>query len=260
MFLLIIFMFSPLEMGQNCNVIHVNKKVKYATENGGCTLYFWRKNMPYNYTLKGVFQLGPGNKIHSHLCTRRHSSSDTWYNYSSYFKTVEAWGEKCLKHIIHLAKFATECRRALFSKYPPMFVISQVLQKKQQDTKKLANISAQNEKCASDLEHNIQNMRQQQAQLQKKLKEESDRKKKLEFAVHKDQQQIKVSEKPNFANLCMSDIIADQNEITNEFCIFFNHFLTGPIFSFFSTCGFESINAFWRLVICLFFCVFFSDA
>ncbi|XP_077105096.1 kinesin-like protein KIF27 [Ranitomeya variabilis] len=67
----------------------------------------------------------------------------------------------------------------------------QVLQKKQQDTKKLANLSAQNEKCASDLEQNIQNMRQQQAQLQKKLKEESDIKRKLESAVQKDQQQIK---------------------------------------------------------------------
>ncbi|XP_072006981.1 kinesin-like protein KIF27 [Engystomops pustulosus] len=67
----------------------------------------------------------------------------------------------------------------------------QVLQKKQQDTKKLANISAQNEKYASDLELNIHNMRQQQAQLQKKLKEESDIKKKLELAVQKDQQQIK---------------------------------------------------------------------
>ncbi|XP_040272964.1 kinesin-like protein KIF27 [Bufo bufo] len=67
----------------------------------------------------------------------------------------------------------------------------QALQKKQQDTKRLVNISAQNEKCASDLEQNIQNMRQQQAQLQKKLKEESDVKKKLELAVQKDQQQIK---------------------------------------------------------------------
>ncbi|XP_066460216.1 kinesin-like protein KIF27 [Eleutherodactylus coqui] len=67
----------------------------------------------------------------------------------------------------------------------------QVLQKKQQDTKKLANISVQNEKCASDLEQNIRNMRQQQVHLQKKLKEESDIKKKLESAVQKDQQQIK---------------------------------------------------------------------
>ncbi|XP_069817896.1 kinesin-like protein KIF27 isoform X2 [Dendropsophus ebraccatus] len=67
----------------------------------------------------------------------------------------------------------------------------QVLQRKQQDTKKIANLSAQNEKCLSDLEQNIQSMRQQQLQLQKKLKEESDRKKKLELAVQKDQQQIK---------------------------------------------------------------------
>ncbi|KAM5191882.1 kinesin-like protein KIF27 [Mantella aurantiaca] len=67
----------------------------------------------------------------------------------------------------------------------------QVVQKKQQDTKKLASLSVQNEKSVADLEKNIMNMRQQQSQLQKKLKEENEKKRKLELAVQKDQQQIK---------------------------------------------------------------------
>ncbi|XP_075067151.1 kinesin-like protein KIF27 [Mixophyes fleayi] len=67
----------------------------------------------------------------------------------------------------------------------------QVLQKKQQDTKRLASLSVQNEKCVVDLEQNVYNMRQQQAQLQKKLKEETEKKKKLELTMQKDQQQIK---------------------------------------------------------------------
>ncbi|XP_063769869.1 kinesin-like protein KIF27 [Pseudophryne corroboree] len=67
----------------------------------------------------------------------------------------------------------------------------QVLQKKQQDTKRLATLSVQNEKCVSDLQQNVFNMRQQQSQLQKKLKDGTEKKKKLELAVQKDQQQIK---------------------------------------------------------------------
>ncbi|KAM4807979.1 kinesin-like protein KIF27 [Rhinophrynus dorsalis] len=68
----------------------------------------------------------------------------------------------------------------------------QMLQKKQQDTKKLASLSVQNEKRVTELEQNVGNMRQQQAQLQKKLREETEQKRKLEAAIQKDQQQIKV--------------------------------------------------------------------
>uniref|UniRef100_A0A8C5LZU9 Kinesin family member 27 n=1 Tax=Leptobrachium leishanense TaxID=445787 RepID=A0A8C5LZU9_9ANUR len=67
----------------------------------------------------------------------------------------------------------------------------QVLQKKQQDTQKLASISIQNEKRVTDLEQNISHMRQQHTQLQKKLKDESEKKRKLELAIQKDQHQIK---------------------------------------------------------------------
>lgn len=73
------------------------------------------------------------------------------------------------------------------------FTSEQMVQKKQQDTKKFASLSVQNEKCVADAEKNILNMRQQQSQLQKKLKEETEKKRKLELAVQKDQQQIKVN-------------------------------------------------------------------
>ncbi|KAM4050745.1 kinesin-like protein KIF27 isoform 2-T4 [Anomaloglossus baeobatrachus] len=102
-------------------------------------------------------------------------------------KQLQELENKELRDQAQKAKLQKDFRRKMETAKLKM----QVLQKKQLDTKKLANLSAQNEKCASDLEQNIQNMRQQQAQLQKKLKEESDTKRKLELAVQKDQQQIK---------------------------------------------------------------------
>nr|XP_014351852.1 PREDICTED: kinesin-like protein KIF27 [Latimeria chalumnae] len=67
----------------------------------------------------------------------------------------------------------------------------QDLQKKQQDTKKLASVSAQSEKRLVELEQNVTHMKQQQVQLQKKLREEAEKKKKLEAAIQRDQQCIK---------------------------------------------------------------------
>ncbi|XP_069481965.1 kinesin-like protein KIF27 [Ambystoma mexicanum] len=67
----------------------------------------------------------------------------------------------------------------------------QMLHKKQQDTKKLTSLSTQNEKRVTELEQNVDHMRQQQAQLQKKLREEAEKKRKLESEIQRDQQQIK---------------------------------------------------------------------
>uniref|UniRef100_W5M2J3 Kinesin family member 27 n=1 Tax=Lepisosteus oculatus TaxID=7918 RepID=W5M2J3_LEPOC len=67
----------------------------------------------------------------------------------------------------------------------------QVLQKKQQDTKKLASLSAQSEKRLAELEQNVEHMRRQQTLLQKKLREETDKKRKLEAEIIRDQQHIK---------------------------------------------------------------------
>ncbi|MGH0166759.1 UNVERIFIED_CONTAM: hypothetical protein FKN15_051776 [Acipenser sinensis] len=67
----------------------------------------------------------------------------------------------------------------------------QVLQKKQQDTKKLACLSSQSEKRLIELEQNVDHMKRQQTQLHKKLREEAEKKKKLETEIYRDQQRIK---------------------------------------------------------------------
>lgn len=54
----------------------------------------------------------------------------------------------------------------------------QTLQKKQQDTKKLASLSNQSEREARELEQKVAQMKHQQSQIQKRLCEESEKKKK----------------------------------------------------------------------------------
>ncbi|XP_048360638.1 kinesin-like protein KIF27 isoform X3 [Sphaerodactylus townsendi] len=67
----------------------------------------------------------------------------------------------------------------------------QDLQRKQQNTKKLASLSTQNEKHVTELEQNVRRMKNQQAQLQKRLQEESQTKKSLEAEIQQGQKQIK---------------------------------------------------------------------
>lgn len=67
----------------------------------------------------------------------------------------------------------------------------QVLQKKQQDSKKLASLSIQNEKRASELEHNVDHLKYQKVQLQRRLREEGEKKKQLDAEIKRDQQKIK---------------------------------------------------------------------
>uniref|UniRef100_A0A250Y5U3 Kinesin-like protein KIF27 n=1 Tax=Castor canadensis TaxID=51338 RepID=A0A250Y5U3_CASCN len=68
----------------------------------------------------------------------------------------------------------------------------QVLQKKQQNSKKLASLSIQNEKRASELQQNVNRMKHQKIQLQKRLQEENEKKKELDAEIKRDQQKIKV--------------------------------------------------------------------
>ncbi|XP_045174185.2 kinesin-like protein KIF27 isoform X3 [Mercenaria mercenaria] len=65
-----------------------------------------------------------------------------------------------------------------------------VLQRKQKETEKVASISNQNDKKISDLELAVDRMKQQQENLQKRLKEESDRKVKLEREMQKELQRV----------------------------------------------------------------------
>ncbi|XP_048448842.1 kinesin-like protein KIF27 isoform X1 [Rhincodon typus] len=67
----------------------------------------------------------------------------------------------------------------------------QTLQRKQQETRKLFSLSAQSEKRLVQLSQNVENMKQQQQLLHKKLQEESEKKRKLENEIQRDQQLIK---------------------------------------------------------------------
>ncbi|XP_033092853.1 kinesin-like protein KIF27 isoform X2 [Trachypithecus francoisi] len=67
----------------------------------------------------------------------------------------------------------------------------QVLQKKQQDSKKLASLSIQNEKRANELEQSVDHMKYQKIQLQRKLREENEKRKQLDAVVKRDQQKVK---------------------------------------------------------------------
>ncbi|XP_053844711.1 kinesin-like protein KIF7 isoform X2 [Vidua macroura] len=68
---------------------------------------------------------------------------------------------------------------------------AQVLRKKKQATERLVSLSAQSEKRVQELERNIQLMRRQQAQLQRRLREESEQKRRLETEVNKGQHRVK---------------------------------------------------------------------
>ncbi|KAM5298987.1 kinesin-like protein KIF27 isoform 5-T5 [Ctenodactylus gundi] len=67
----------------------------------------------------------------------------------------------------------------------------QLLQKKQQDSKKLASLSIQSEKRANELEQNVDHLKYQKVQLQKRLREENEKKKQLDAEIKRDQQKIK---------------------------------------------------------------------
>ncbi|XP_059957707.1 kinesin-like protein KIF27 isoform X3 [Mesoplodon densirostris] len=67
----------------------------------------------------------------------------------------------------------------------------QVLQKKQQNSKKLASLSIQNEKRANELEQNVDHMKHQKVQLQKRLQEENEKRKQLDAEIQRGQQKIK---------------------------------------------------------------------
>ncbi|XP_023959123.2 kinesin-like protein KIF27 isoform X3 [Chrysemys picta bellii] len=102
-------------------------------------------------------------------------------------KQLQELENKELRDVAEKAKLQKEFRK----KMDAAKLKVQVLQKKQQDTKKLASLSTQNEKRATELEQTVNHMRHQQAQLQKRLREESEKKKILEAEIAQDQQQIK---------------------------------------------------------------------
>uniref|UniRef100_A0A667FTQ3 Kinesin family member 7 n=1 Tax=Lynx canadensis TaxID=61383 RepID=A0A667FTQ3_LYNCA len=71
----------------------------------------------------------------------------------------------------------------------------QVLKEKKQATERLASLSAQSEKRLQELERHVQLMRQQQGQLQRRLREETEQKRRLETEMNKRQHRVKELER-----------------------------------------------------------------
>ncbi|XP_065150292.1 kinesin-like protein kif7 [Paramisgurnus dabryanus] len=88
---------------------------------------------------------------------------------------------------------AQECRRKIAAAQSKV----QVLKQKQRDTAQLACLSAQSERRVQELERNVQNMRQQQDLLQRRLREESQQKRRLESEMQKGKHRVKELEIKN---------------------------------------------------------------
>uniref|UniRef100_A0A671Q6T8 Kinesin-like protein kif7 n=1 Tax=Sinocyclocheilus anshuiensis TaxID=1608454 RepID=A0A671Q6T8_9TELE len=88
---------------------------------------------------------------------------------------------------------AQECRRKIAAAQSKV----QVLKQKQRDTVQLASLSAQSERRVQELERNVQNMKQQQDLLQRRLREESQQKRRLESEMQKGKHRVKELEIKN---------------------------------------------------------------
>ncbi|NWJ04270.1 KIF27 protein, partial [Crypturellus undulatus] len=102
-------------------------------------------------------------------------------------KQLQELENKELRGIAEKAKLQKEFRK----KMDAAKLKVQTLQKKKQDTKTLVSLSNQSERRATELEQNVAQMKHQQFQLQKRLREETEKKKALEAEIQRDQQQIK---------------------------------------------------------------------
>uniref|UniRef100_A0A8C5SRB2 Uncharacterized protein n=1 Tax=Laticauda laticaudata TaxID=8630 RepID=A0A8C5SRB2_LATLA len=101
-------------------------------------------------------------------------------------KQLQELENKELRDIAEKARLQKEFRKKMDTAKLKVQVF-----KKQQETKNLASLSTQNEKRISELEQNINHMKNQQAQLQKKLREENEKKKILETGIQHGQLKIK---------------------------------------------------------------------
>ncbi|CAB1339348.1 unnamed protein product [Coregonus sp. 'balchen'] len=88
---------------------------------------------------------------------------------------------------------AQECRRKIAAAQSKVQVLSQ----RQRDTARLASLSAQSERRVSELERSVQGMRQQQEQLQRRLRHESQQKRRLETEMQRRTHRVKELEIKN---------------------------------------------------------------
>ncbi|XP_036836744.1 kinesin-like protein kif7 isoform X2 [Oncorhynchus mykiss] len=88
---------------------------------------------------------------------------------------------------------AQECRRKIAAAQNKVQVLSQ----RQRDTARLAMLSAQSERRVLELERSVQGMRQQQEQLQRRLRHESQQKRRLETEMQRRTHRVKELEIKN---------------------------------------------------------------
>uniref|UniRef100_G3PTT7 Kinesin family member 7 n=1 Tax=Gasterosteus aculeatus aculeatus TaxID=481459 RepID=G3PTT7_GASAC len=88
---------------------------------------------------------------------------------------------------------AQECRRKIAAAQSKVQVLSQ----RQRDTARLANLPAQSERRVVELERSVQSMRQQQEQLQRRLRQESQQKRRLESEMQRRTHRVKELEIKN---------------------------------------------------------------
>ncbi|XP_077420877.1 kinesin-like protein kif7 [Vanacampus margaritifer] len=88
---------------------------------------------------------------------------------------------------------AQECRRKIAAAQSKVQVLSQ----RQRDTAHLANLPAQSERRVQELERSVQSMRQQQELLQKRLRQESQQKRRLETEMQRRTHRVKELEIKN---------------------------------------------------------------
>ncbi|KAM9366522.1 kinesin-like protein kif7 [Symphorus nematophorus] len=88
---------------------------------------------------------------------------------------------------------AQECRRKIAAAQSKVQVLSQ----RQRDTARLANLPAQSERRVLELERSVQSMRQQQDELQRRLRQESQQKRRLETEMQRRTHRVKELEIKN---------------------------------------------------------------
>ncbi|XP_044203762.1 kinesin-like protein kif7 [Thunnus albacares] len=88
---------------------------------------------------------------------------------------------------------AQECRRKIAAAQSKVQVLSQ----RQRDTARLANLPAQSERRVLELERSVWSMRQQQEQLQRRLRQESQQKRRLETEMQRRTHRVKELEIKN---------------------------------------------------------------
>lgn len=102
-------------------------------------------------------------------------------------KTLEEYESKANYEVSEKQKVESEYKKKLQSVEAKL----QALKRKQKDNEKISALHEEREKKVQELEVHIDRMRNQQDQLQKKLKEESDRKIKMDREMQRQQQKIK---------------------------------------------------------------------